>query len=189
MVADIGANPFKYGNQGILLNSDGLKQWLFGPIDGTAAQQRADRNAGMTGMRGTFIKFGIFGVIMVLLTGFLFVTFAEVRTGSINDYSAVFNDASRLETGDTVRVAGIRVGTVQDVSLQDDRNVLVKFDAEQDIVLTNGTKAQIRYLNLVGDRYLELVDAPGSTKILPAGARYPSTAPRPRSTSTCCSAG
>ena len=34
LVADVGANPAQYGNQGILLNSDGLKQMLFGPIDG-----------------------------------------------------------------------------------------------------------------------------------------------------------
>ena len=34
VVSDIGANPAQYGNQGILLNSDGLKQALFGPLDG-----------------------------------------------------------------------------------------------------------------------------------------------------------
>ena len=34
IVADTGANPWQYGNQGILLNSDGLKQLLFGPLDG-----------------------------------------------------------------------------------------------------------------------------------------------------------
>jgi phospholipid/cholesterol/gamma-HCH transport system substrate-binding protein len=34
VVTDVGANPAQYGNQGILLNSDGLKQLLFGPIDG-----------------------------------------------------------------------------------------------------------------------------------------------------------
>jgi phospholipid/cholesterol/gamma-HCH transport system substrate-binding protein len=34
LVTDVGANPAQYGNQGILLNSDGLKQMLFGPIDG-----------------------------------------------------------------------------------------------------------------------------------------------------------
>ncbi|CAN3127579.1 MCE family protein [Mycobacterium sp. smrl_JER01] len=34
VVADIGANPAQYGNQGILLNSDGLKQMLYGPLDG-----------------------------------------------------------------------------------------------------------------------------------------------------------
>jgi phospholipid/cholesterol/gamma-HCH transport system substrate-binding protein len=34
LVTDTGANPWQYGNQGILLNSDGLKQALFGPLDG-----------------------------------------------------------------------------------------------------------------------------------------------------------
>jgi phospholipid/cholesterol/gamma-HCH transport system substrate-binding protein len=34
LVTDNGSNPWQYGNQGILLNSDGLKQWLFGPLDG-----------------------------------------------------------------------------------------------------------------------------------------------------------
>lgn len=34
VVTDTGTNPFKYGNQNIILNSDGLKQLLYGPIDG-----------------------------------------------------------------------------------------------------------------------------------------------------------
>jgi len=34
VVTDNGSNPWQYGNQGILLNSDALKQWLFGPLDG-----------------------------------------------------------------------------------------------------------------------------------------------------------
>lgn len=34
LVADIGTSPARYDNQGILLNSDRLKQLLFGPIDG-----------------------------------------------------------------------------------------------------------------------------------------------------------
>lgn len=34
LVTDTDANPWQYGNQGILLNSDGLKQMLFGPLDG-----------------------------------------------------------------------------------------------------------------------------------------------------------
>jgi phospholipid/cholesterol/gamma-HCH transport system substrate-binding protein len=122
---------------------------------------------------GTLIKFTIFGVVMAVLTAFLFFIFGQVRTGSTNGYSAVFADASRLEAGDTVRVAGIRVGTVKDVALDADRKVLVNFDADRTIRLTTGTKAQIRYLNLVGDRYLELVDTPGSTKILPIGSQIP----------------
>jgi phospholipid/cholesterol/gamma-HCH transport system substrate-binding protein len=34
LVTDVGANPWAYGNQGWLVNSDGLKQALFGDIDG-----------------------------------------------------------------------------------------------------------------------------------------------------------
>ena len=109
----------QYGNQGVLLNSDALKQALFGPIDGPAAQQRADRTARMTRLaRHASSSSASSRVIMALLTVFLFFTFGQYRTGSTNGYSAVFTDASRLKAGDTVRVAGIRVGTVTDVSLQ-----------------------------------------------------------------------
>lgn len=127
----------------------------------------------MTRSTGTLVKFGIFGVIMVILTGFLFMVFSETRTGSTDGYSAVFADASRLKSGDSVRVAGIRVGTVKSVTLQPDRRVLVDFDTDRTVALTQGTKAAVRYLNLVGDRYLELVDSPDEAKILPAGGQIP----------------
>lgn len=127
----------------------------------------------MTRSTKTLAKFGTFAVVMVMLTALLFAIFGEVRTGSTTGYSAVFKDASRLKSGDSVRVAGIRVGTVDGVSLQSDGTVLVNFDADRKVVLTTGTKAAVRYLNLVGDRYLELVDGPGSTRVLPAGSSIP----------------
>ncbi|GFG51188.1 MCE-family protein [Mycolicibacterium agri] len=34
IAGDVGSNPARYGNQGILLNSDALKNWLFGPLAG-----------------------------------------------------------------------------------------------------------------------------------------------------------
>jgi phospholipid/cholesterol/gamma-HCH transport system substrate-binding protein len=46
LVADVGANPWAYGNQGWLLNSDALKEALFGPIDGPP------RNSAQIGMPG-----------------------------------------------------------------------------------------------------------------------------------------
>jgi phospholipid/cholesterol/gamma-HCH transport system substrate-binding protein len=126
-------------------------------------------------MRGalgpTLVKFGVFAVVMSVLTAFLFFTFGQYRTGAVTGYSALFNDASRLKDGDSVRVAGVRVGTVNGVALQRDKKVVVKFDADRSVVLTDGTKAAVRYLNLVGDRYLELVDGPGSTRRLPAGGQ------------------
>ncbi|MBB5166419.1 MCE family protein [Mycobacterium sp. AZCC_0083] len=127
----------------------------------------------MTGMTRTAVKFGIFGLVMALLTTFLFFIFGQYRTGSTTAYSAVFTDASRLKPGDSVRVAGIRVGTVEDVALRADNTVHIGFDVDRDIVLTTGAKAAVRYLNLVGDRYLELVDGPGSTRVMTSGAEIP----------------
>jgi phospholipid/cholesterol/gamma-HCH transport system substrate-binding protein len=127
----------------------------------------------MTRPIGTLIKFAVFATVMSVFTAFLFIAFGQFRSGSTSGYSAVFADASRLETGDTVRVAGVRVGTVNSISLQPDKTVLVTFDADRNIVLTTGTKAAVRYLNLTGDRYLELIDGPGSTRVMPAGSQIP----------------
>lgn len=46
LVADTGSNGYQYGNQGILLNADGLKQMLFGPLGGPP------RNSAQVGMPG-----------------------------------------------------------------------------------------------------------------------------------------
>jgi phospholipid/cholesterol/gamma-HCH transport system substrate-binding protein len=59
------------------------------------------------------------------------------------------------------------------VKLQPDNSVVVGFAADDGIALTSGTKAAVRYLNLVGDRYLELLDSPGSTDIAPPGSVIP----------------
>jgi len=121
----------------------------------------------------TAAKFGAFGVTMLLLTAALFAILGQYRTGTTNTYSAVFKDASSLKQGDSVRVAGIRVGTVNDVDLQPDNTVLVRFDSDREVVLTTATKVAVRYLDLVGNRYLELLDSPGSTKIQSPGSRIP----------------
>jgi phospholipid/cholesterol/gamma-HCH transport system substrate-binding protein len=46
LVTDSGANPVQYGNQQLLLNFDGLKQLLYGPIDGPP------RNPAQVGQQG-----------------------------------------------------------------------------------------------------------------------------------------
>lgn len=126
----------------------------------------------MSGLGKTAVKLGAFGVTMVLLTAALLVIFSQYRSGSTNAYSAVFQDVSSLKSGDSVRVAGIRVGTVRKVALQSDNTALVAFDADDNVRLTESTKVAVRYLNLVGDRYLDLIDDPGPARIRPPGSRF-----------------
>jgi phospholipid/cholesterol/gamma-HCH transport system substrate-binding protein len=127
----------------------------------------------MSGSRTTIVKFMAFAVVMLVLSAFLFLIFGQYRTGSTAGYSAVFADASRLKPGDSVRVAGIRVGTVEDVSLQPDGNVVVAFNADRSVRFTMGVRAAIRYLNLVGDRFLEILNGPGSTQAMAPGSQIP----------------
>lgn len=127
----------------------------------------------MMNMRTTGLKVAAFIVSMVLITIGLFAVFGQYRGGSRNFYNAVFNDVSSLKKGDSVRIAGVQVGTVKSVKLEDDNRVDVRFGADTNVALTLGTKAAVRYLNLTGDRYLELVDGPGSADIAPPGSTIP----------------
>lgn len=120
----------------------------------------------MSGTRAHVLKFGAFGVVMVVLTAFLSMIFGQYRNGSTNAYSAVFVDVSGLKTGDSVRAGGLRVGTVAEVSMRADHTAVVAFDADRNVVLSSGTRAAVRYLNLVGDRFLELIEGPGSSRRL-----------------------
>lgn len=121
----------------------------------------------------SFAKFMIFAVIMSIASTLLFLTFKEVRTGPVKAYSAVFGDVSDLRSGESVRISGIRVGTVSSVRLGNDERVTVDFTVDSKQGLTAGTRAVIRFQNLVGDRYLALLDGPGSTRLLPAGSIIP----------------
>ena len=145
----------------------------------------------MTRATGTLIKFAVFGLVMALLTAFLFVIFGQYE----NRFDErLFGGLHRCVAAE---VRGLRAGRGhpgrhrrRTCRCRPDSKVLVEFDADRNIKLTTGTKAAIRYLNLVGDRYLELVDAPRIDEDPAARARRSRwTAPRPRWTSTCCSAG
>jgi phospholipid/cholesterol/gamma-HCH transport system substrate-binding protein len=133
----------------------------------------------MRSLRRTGIKVAVFIVAMLMVTAMLFAIFGQYRGGPSNTYTALFNDASSLKSGDAVKVAGVHVGNVGKVNLQPDNTVKVTFAADRDIVLTSGTKVAVRYLNLVGDRYLELIDSPGSAKIQPPGSVIPADRTEP----------
>lgn len=124
------------------------------------------------------IKLIAFTTVMVLVAASLLVIFSDHRSGDTKEYTAVFTDASGLRPGDTVRIAGIRVGTVGDVELREDQSVRVAFDVDSEIGIPAETGAAVRYLNLVGDRYLELTEGPGDT-LLTAGTEIPATRTKP----------
>ena len=73
-------------------------------------------------------------------------------------YVAEFSDASGIHRGNMVQVGGIRVGRVQEVSLEDGL-VVVKFEVDNGVEFGDESQASIEVLNLLGEKYLELTPA------------------------------
>ena len=88
-------------------------------------------------------------------------------------YHAEFTNVTGLETGDFVRIAGVEVGKVKDVAIQPDATALVDFTADRSVVLTEGSRAVIRYDDLIGGRYLALEEGAGGTTRLKPGDTIP----------------
>ncbi|MGH3971692.1 MAG: MCE family protein [Mycobacterium sp.] len=125
--------------------------------------------AGHQSHRWMLIKVGIFTVTMLLVAAGLVVIFGELRFGPTNTYHANFSEASRLKSGQKVRIAGVPVGSVKGVKLNPNNSVDVAFSVDKRYTLYSSTRALIRYDNLVGDRFLEITAGPGELRKLPRG--------------------
>jgi phospholipid/cholesterol/gamma-HCH transport system substrate-binding protein len=122
------------------------------------------------------IKLLVFIAVTVVATGSLAATIGNFRFGGSTSYKALFTDATGLMKGDDVRIAGVRVGEIDGVSVtrRGDRSLaLVSFSVRSDRSLAESTLAQIRYRNLVGQRYVALSEGAGSGERLGSDGTIP----------------
>ncbi|MFD5426783.1 MCE family protein [Streptomyces sp. NPDC127084] len=125
------------------------------------------------------IKFSLFAVVTVLATTLLAATIVTVSFSPEHTYRAVFSDVTSLEKGDDIRVAGVRVGEVEDIRIKDRTLAEVTFSLTRDRPLLTSTGAVIRYRNLVGQRYIALTEGAGDSTRLPPGGRIPLSRTQP----------
>jgi phospholipid/cholesterol/gamma-HCH transport system substrate-binding protein len=125
------------------------------------------------------IKFGIFALVTVLATLMLAATIGNFSFNSTTSYRAVFTDVTGVTVGDDVRIAGVRVGSVTGIAIKDRTAAELTFTVSSDHPIYTSTHAEIRWRDLVGQRYLALVDGAGDeTKLRPGGEIPPArTAP------------
>jgi phospholipid/cholesterol/gamma-HCH transport system substrate-binding protein len=107
---------------------------------------------------------GLFGLLAV---------FAQLRFQAERTYKAEFTNVSGLINGNFVRIAGVEVGKVKKISIEPNTTALVEFTADDSVVLTQGSKAVIRYDNLIGGRYLAIEEGAGGTQKLNPGGAIP----------------
>ena len=122
---------------------------------------------------GTAIKLGAFSLVLLLFTAVIVVVFGQMRFDRTTGYSAIFSNSSGLRPGQFVRASGVEVGKVKDVKLiEGGSKARVDFDVERSLELFEESTASVRYLNLIGDRYLELKRG-DSDRRMPSGGTIP----------------
>jgi phospholipid/cholesterol/gamma-HCH transport system substrate-binding protein len=110
----------------------------------------------MKSLTGPIIKSLIFIVVTVFATAMLALTITNGNLGSGHQFNAVFADVTSLNSGDDVRMAGVRIGQVTSIEIVHKREARVGFSVQSDVRLAKTVTATIRFRNLIGQRYISL---------------------------------
>jgi phospholipid/cholesterol/gamma-HCH transport system substrate-binding protein len=130
------------------------------------------------GLPGTITKVVIFTVVSVIITSIVISSLLDVNTRPATGYFAEFSNASGLQPGDTVRIAGVEVGKVSGVTLQQN-HANVSFSVDNSQHLTTTSLAAIHFENLLGQRFLAILPGRSGGRPLAPGGVIPQTRTTP----------
>jgi phospholipid/cholesterol/gamma-HCH transport system substrate-binding protein len=112
--------------------------------------------------RKTEISVGIFMMIGIACLVYLSVNLGNVDLFGSNSYMiyAHFGSIEGLEVGASVEIAGVPVGKVKRITL-DENEALVQMEIKKGTKITDDTIASIRTKGVIGDKFVKL--SPGGS--------------------------
>jgi len=105
---------------------------------------------------------GLFVLVSFFIFAYLIITVGKIQVGKTTDIKAIFESASGIVKDSSVMTAGVKIGYVKTIELQDNK-ALVSIVLDDNVKLSNDSKAVIRAKSLLGEKYLEIVQ--GKSKI------------------------
>ena len=101
---------------------------------------------------GSFVLLGLAAVL------YLAIQVGSARVFGSDSYTvtASFTSASGVNPGSRVEIAGVRVGTVKEVVLDEFFYAIVTLELPNSLELDEDTVAKIKTAGLIGDRFIEL---------------------------------
>jgi phospholipid/cholesterol/gamma-HCH transport system substrate-binding protein len=124
-------------------------------------------------MKKVYLEFivGLFLAIGIACMGWLSIKLAKKEFFARDGYEvqAVFNNGSGLHTGTPVVIAGVEIGRVKAVGLED-YEAKVRIVIRPGVVLQKDTIASIKTKGLIGEKYIELTPGASDDRIKPGGA-------------------
>ena len=114
---------------------------------------------------------GIFVLIGIACVGYLTIKLGKMEWIGDNYYPvyARFQSISGLKAGTQVEMAGVEIGKVGSITLDQERQVaVVKLKIKKGVILTDDVIASIKTSGLIGDKYINIYPG-GSDEILKPG--------------------
>lgn len=117
-------------------------------------------------------KVGFFVVVGIILLSYMSMKIGDISLERARGYDVLvyFDSATGLARDIAVEIAGVEVGSVGDIRLENNKaRVALKIDAN--VKLTRDVKAVIRTRGILGDKYIELIPGSSSAPPIPPGGR------------------
>ena len=130
-------------------------------------------------MRKLDIEFtvGLFLIAGIICLGYLSIKLGrmEVLGGEGYDVYALFSNSGGLKKGSSVMIAGVEVGRIKSISL-DDYQARVVMKLTEGIKIQEDAIASIKTRGLIGEKFVEITPG-GAEKTVPPGGRIRETQP------------
>ncbi|MEJ5226594.1 outer membrane lipid asymmetry maintenance protein MlaD [Thermodesulfovibrio sp.] len=122
------------------------------------------------------IAVGIFVLIGILALGYLSFRLGKIELFSADSYTiyAEFDKVGGIKKGSVVEIAGVPIGSVERVSINDKYHAVVEIKIRSSIKLPDDSIASIRTKGLIGEKYIQITPG-GSDRYIAKGGRIRET--------------
>jgi phospholipid/cholesterol/gamma-HCH transport system substrate-binding protein len=109
---------------------------------------------------------GIFVLLGLICVGYLTIKLGKMELVGDNNYPiyARFQSVSGLKKGSHVEIAGVKIGTIDSISLDKDNKAIVKMKIEKGLVLADDVIASVKTAGIIGDKFIKI--SPGGSDTL-----------------------
>ena len=120
---------------------------------------------------------GLFIIAGILCLGYLSIKLGKMEIVGKKGYDVygVFSNIGGLKVGSSIEIAGVNVGRVTSISL-DDYQAHVVFNFPKSLKIQEDAIASVKTRGLIGEKYIEITPG-GSEKIVQPGGRIRETQP------------
>lgn len=125
-------------------------------------------------MNSSFVETLIGAAVLVIAGAFFFYAYSHTDTGSVSGYQVVakFDRIDGISTGSDVRMAGIKVGSVVSMDLdQQTYRAVVKMAIASSIKIPDDSSIRVATVGLLGGSYLAISPG-GSDTMMAANAEF-----------------